>query len=388
MKWLGKLSPTFIAKQHEKGYFIDRYGHNLTLRVQQTKHGLSKTWTQRLTIDKRVTTVGLGRYPAVTLAEARRRAKDNWQAVEEGRDPRPRNMPTVGQAAEQVIEDRSGRWRPGGGTRARWERHLRKHVLPKIGGKRVGKVTNADMTACLEPIWHTKPETARKVLYTIRAVMQWAIDNNYRSDDPTEVIPAALGRRRAKTKNMPALPYSLLGEALMIIKNTRAQWATIAVYEFQILTAARTGEVRGARWKEIDMANATWTVPATRMKSGTRHRVPLSQAALVVLEQARQRTGGVGLVFPSRTGRPISEGTLSKLCRAHNLGSVPHGNRSSFRDWAAETKVPDQIAELALSHTRSTLATTSVHYDLLEQRRPIMEMWAVYLTETTPPNRP
>ena len=388
MKWLGKLSPTFVAKQHEKGFYIDRGGYNLTLRVQQTKNGLSKTWTQRLTIDKRVTTVGLGRYPAVTLAEARRRAKQNWRAVEEGRDPRARNMPTVQQAANQVIEGRLGNWRPGSGTRARWERHLQKYVLPKIGGKRVGKVTSADMTACLEPIWHTKPETARKVFYTIRAVMQWAIDNNYRGDDPTVVIPAALGRRLAKTRHMPTLNHSRLGEALMIIKNTRAQWATIAVYEFQILTASRTGEVRGARWEEIDMANATWTVPATRIKSGKRHRVPLSQAALTVLEQARQRTGGVGLIFPSRTGRPISKSTLSKLCKAHNLDGVPHGNRSSFRDWAADAEVPDQFAELALSHTGSTPAATRFYYDLLEQRRPIMEKWAAYLTETTPPNPP
>ena len=218
--------------------------------------------------------------------------------------------------------------------------------------------------------------------------MQWAIDNNYRGDDPTVVIPAALGRRLAKTKNMPSLNHSRLGEALTIIKNTRAQWATIAVYEFQILTASRTGEVRGAQWEEIDMANATWTVPATRIKSGKRHRVPLSQAAQTVLEQARQRTGGVGLIFPSRTGRPISKSTLSKLCKAHNLDGVPHGNRASFRDWAAAAQVPDQFAELALSHTSSTPAATRFYYDLLEQRRPIMEKWAAYLTETTPPNPP
>ena len=398
MKRLGKLSPTFVKNQKTPGCYLDRDGHNLTLRVRQTKYGLSKTWTQKLRINNRTTTVGLGRYPVVTLDEARRRAEANWREVKEGRDPRARNMPTIQQAAEQVIKDRSVNWRPGKGTRARWERNLQHYVLPRIGGKRVGKVTSADVTACLEPIWHTKPETARQVLYMVRAVMQWTIDNNYRGDNPTVRIPAALGRRPANIRHMPAVRHGDLGEALNTIKNTRARWATIALFEFQILTAVRPSEARGAQWDEIDWVTKTWTVPATRMKFGIPHRVPLSSAAVAVLEEALQHAGTVGLIFPSRTGKPISNGTLSKLCKTHSIGSVPHGNRASFRDWAADTQVPYHIAELALAHTTSTFGTTGpfratrafrtirARDDLLEQRRPIMETWAQYLNGTTPTN--
>ena len=219
-----------------------------------------------------------------------------------------------------MIELHSYSWRPGGGTLKRWEYDLSRFVYPRLGMKWVGKVTSADLVACLEPIWHTKPETARQVLSHIRAVMQWAEGKGFRSDDPTRVVSAALGPIRIVVRHMPAVHYSQVSQVLRIIEASNAYWATKAAFRFMTYTAARNGMVRGARWEEIDLASATWTVPGERMKSGRAFTVPLSQAAFALLEQTWQHTAGVGLVFPSPKGRPLSDGTLSKLCRENNVG--------------------------------------------------------------------
>ena len=384
MVTLRKLSATFVKNVRSPGTWTDRNQHGLALEARQTKiRGLIMRWIQHFEIDGKVTTLRLGTYPKVTLDEARRRAKKNSKAVEEDRHPTTRNQPTFQEAAERVIELHSYSWRPGGGTLKRWEYNLSRFVYPRLGMKRVGKVTSADLVACLEPIWHTKPETARQVLSHIRAVMQWAEGKGFRSDDPTRVVSAALGPIRTVVRHMPAVHYSHVSQVLLTIEASNAYWATKAAFRFMTYTAARNGMVRGARWEEIDLVTATWTVPAHRVKSGRAFTVPLSQAALAVLEQAWQHTAGVGLVFPSPTGRPLSNGTLSKLCRDNNVGCVPHGMRSSFRDWCAETGVPNRVAEQALAHTPRGLRPTGIHTDLLEARRMVMEMWAIYLTGTT-----
>lgn len=411
MKRLGKLTPDYVKKVNEPGYHLDRDGYGLALRARQTKtKGLSKTWIQKLEINGKPTNRGLGSYPQVTLDEARRRAQKNWNSVKEDRDPSTRNQPTFKQLAEQVIKDRSPGWRPGGGTRQRWENNLRKNAYPRIGDKRVGRITSGDIIACLEPIWHTKPETARHLFYYIRAVIEQAVLKNYRDSDPTPLVSVALGPAKAKVKHYQSVGHSQVPEVLRVIASTKAHWATIALFKFQTLTATRPGEARGARWEEIDYATATWTIPADRMKSGTPHQVPLSQAALAILDQAREQTGGNGPVFPSRSGRHLSDGTLSKLCKENNVGCTPHGMRSSFRDWCAKTEVPTHVADLALEHTPTSVDAISVptwaqqtdthfgtytprragaaraRFHMLEARRLVMEAWAVYLTRTTAPN--
>ena len=202
---------------------------------------------------------------------------------------------------------------------------------------------------------------------------------------PYPGVSAALGPIRTVVRHMPAVHHSQVSQVLRIIEASNAYWATKAAFRFMTYTAARNGMVRGARWKEIDLASATWTVPGERVKSGRAFTVPLSQAALAVLEQAWQHTAGMGLVFPSPTGRPLSDGTLSKLCRENNVGCVPHGTRSSFRDWCAETGVPNRVAEQALAHTPRGLRATGIRTDYLQARRQVMEMWAIYLTGTTSP---
>ena len=387
MARLGKLTKTFVQRLCRSGVFADRGSHGLAVRVRPTKRkGLSKTWIQRIRIDGKVTYLGLGSYPTVSLDEARQRARANWEAVQEGRDPRVRKMPTFRQAARVVIKKLSAAWRPGGRTRQRWEDNLRTFVLPLIGNKPVGLISSADVMACLERIWHTKPETARQVLSHIRAVLEWAKEKGFRGDNPANVVSVALGPVMSRVRHMPALHHSLVANALEAVRASNAYWATVAAFEFQTLTATRHGEVRGARWSEIDLAAAIWTISSHRTKAGIRFRVPLSRAALAVLDQAWERTGGVGLVFPSRTGEPLSSATLSKLLRENRVGCVPHGMRSSFRDWCAETGVPEEVAEVALSHTVRKAGTTGTRLDLLPQRRVVMEMWGLYLSGATSPN--
>ena len=162
---------------------------------------------------------------------------------------------------------------------------------------------------------------------------------------------------------------------------SNAYIGTILAFQFLVLTAARSGEVRGARWSEVDFDARTWTVPASRMKAGRAHRVPLSAAALGVLRDAREYSDGSGLVFPSITGRMMSDSTLSKLLRENGIEGTPHGMRSAFRDWASEqTNTPHAVMEAALAHTIPNKAEAAyARSDLLDKRRVLMNAWARYL---------
>ncbi|MCY4060285.1 MAG: site-specific integrase, partial [Gammaproteobacteria bacterium] len=177
------------------------------------------------------------------------------------------------------------------------------------------------------------------------------------------------------------LPHAQVAEALRRVRASKAHGATALAFEFLVLTACRSGEVRGARWDEVDGDSATWTVPPARMKAKLEHRVPLSSRAVAVLDEAREIADKSGLVFPSPTGRVLSDSTLSKLLRELRIGAVPHGFRSSFRDWAAErTDVPREVCELALAHVNSDRVEAAYRRsDLFERRRSLMSDWADYI---------
>ena len=180
---------------------------------------------------------------------------------------------------------------------------------------------------------------------------------------------------------MRTLHHSKVAEAIKTIEGSDAHWATVAAFKFLTLTATRSGDVRLAQWSQIDPKTATWTIPAERLKSAREHRVSLSQPALAVLDQARLITDGSGLVFPSPRGQALSAYAMSKICREGNIGCVPHGMRSSFRDWCSESGVPREIAEQALAHTVKGVEGAYARSDLLELRRPIMEKWGRYLAK-------
>ena len=231
---------------------------------------------------------------------ARDRALANARAIAEGRDPRRRmqQVPTFVQANETVIAIHAESWKSER-SESQWRASMRDYVLPRLARKRVDAVTTADVMAVLLPIWSTKRETARRVRQRIGAVMKWAVAQGYRDDNPAgDAISAALPKTAVRQQHMRALPHAEVGAALARVRDSGAYRGTMLAFEFLVLTAARSGEVRNARWEQIDRDGAVWTIPAERMKAGREHRVPLSPRALEVLDGAAELFDGAGARVP------------------------------------------------------------------------------------------
>ena len=319
---------------------------------------------------------------------ARDRAFANRRAVADGRDPlaerRRARTPTFEAAVEKVVALHAEAWKDGGKTALLWRSTLREYAYPHIGSTRVDQITTSDVMAVLVPIWTRKHETARKVRRRIGTVMKWAVAQGYRQDNPAgEAITAALPKRPNHVRHMPALPYREVAAAIRAVHASRAWLGTKLAFEFLVLTAARSGEVRLATWHELDLTSAVWTVPADHMKAQREHRVPLSHRAVEILDDATSLRNGDGLVFPSPRGKPLSDMTLSKLLKEQRIAAVPHGFRSSFRDWASErTNHPREVIEAALAHVvRNQTEASYARSDLLEKRRPLMDQWAAYINK-------
>ena len=205
----------------------------------------------------------------------------------------------------------------------------------------------------------------------------------YRPDNPAgDALGQALGRQQNVVQHMRALPHGAVADALTTVRASRASVTTKQAFEFLVLTAARSGEVRLATWDEMDLEAGVWAIPAARMKAKREHRVPLSGQALAILHDVQRRSDGTGLVFRSRRGKPLSTVTLSKLIKGLGIAAVPHGFRSSFRDWAAEqTNTPREVIEAALAHTvRNPTEAAYARSDLFDRRRRLMDDWSVYLS--------
>ena len=383
MKRPKTLSATLVKTvSRPERYGDGRGGHGLTLLVKPTRieGRWSKTWSQRVRIDGRETNLGLGSYPAVTLAEARQRALRNRQAIEEGRNPKARNAPSFQRTAETVINLRIPIWRDGGKSAKQWRASLQRYVYPLIGDKSVSDIDSGDVLRVLTPHWTRRTETMRRVKQRIGAVLAWAVAAGYRTDNPARrpVIDSALPRITGR-QGQRALHHSKVAGVLAVIESSGAYHSTILATWFLTLTATRSGEARLARWPEFNLEQKYWTVPGSRTKTGKPHRIPLSEEALGILDEAWELSGGDGLVFPSVTGKPLSDSTISKLFRENNVGCVPHGMRSSFRDWCGESGVPREVAEQALAHTVKGIEGAYARSDLLEVRRPVMDEWGEYL---------
>ena len=378
------LTAAFVRTIGRAGKYGDQHG--LTLRVMPSG---SKQWVWRGTVRGRRTDLGLGGWPYVSLAEARQTAFDHRKLARAGGDPlalkRRPDVPTFAEAVETVIEIHEPNWKGGARSADIWRSSLGRYALPRLGRKRVSDIGTADVLAVLIPIWADKRSTAKRVRQRIGAVMKWAVAQGFRQDNPAgDAIGAALPRNGVTRKRMAALPHSEVAGAIAKIHDATAWAGTKLALEFLVLTAARSGEVRLARWAEINTDAATWTVPGERMKAGREHRVPLSRRALEVLREARQLADSSGLIFPTVTGRALTDNPLSKLCRDNSVGCVPHGFRSSFRDWAAEcSDAPREVCELALAHVNSDRVEAAyMRSDLFERRRELMEAWADYLGVT------
>ena len=330
--------------------------------------------------------MGLGGYPYTTLAEARQAAFTYRKTARKGIDPRALKevAPTFAEASRRVIAIHRKTWRKGSGSEHQWRASLVQHVLPHLGRQRVSEITPADVMATLlhDDLWTAKPVTASRVRQRISAVMKWAIAHGHRQDDPAgDALSAALPRQTHRKEHFRALPPAMVGQALAKVRVCGSRSNIRLAFEFLVLTAARQAEVRSAEWSEIAPGAGLWTVPAIKMKSGKPHRVPLSPRALEVLGEAAEQWGGPeGLVFPGLHGKQMHASILPELCRKLELGATPHGFRSSFRDFCAETGVSREVAEQALAHAvKNRVEAAYRRSDLLAQRREVMAAWAAYL---------
>ena len=377
------LTAAFVRTVGRPGVYGDgRGGRGLSLRVHRTATGrITKTWRQRVRIEGRLTSIGLGPYPEVTLAEARQKALDNSRMVRLDRDPRGRGVPTFAEAAERTIELHRDAWKAGSPLAGQWASTFRLNAAPLMD-KPVDRITSADVLRCLSPIWTSKPAAGRKARNRIAAVFRWCIGRNYRPDNPVERAVAALPRANGTgPEHYRALPHQEVRAALQAIRRMGdAPSAAALCVELVVLTAVRPGEARGARWEEIDLEAATWTIPASRMKAGREFVAPLSTGAREVLGRAGALSGESPFVFPSRTGGPLPVNAPGSVLQRAGVDATLHGFRSSARSWMAESGVPAEVAEACLAHVpRSKVVQAYQRSDLLERRAEVHQAWSEYI---------
>lgn len=386
-----RLKPLNVERLKEPGYYPD--GGGLYLQISPS---LSKSWIFRFTLSGRAREMGLGPYPTIGLAEARGKANDCRRQLLDGIDPiESRNaerqarklaaasMMTFDECAKAYISSHRAGWKNAKHA-DQWENTLRDYVSPVFGSVPVGSVDTGLVMRALERdnLWTVKAETASRLRGRIENILSWATVRGYRSgDNPArwkghleELLPHK--SKVARTEHHPALPYSEIGGFFVTLREQEGIAAK--ALEFTTLTAARTGEVIGAQWGEIDFAEKVWTVPAERMKAKKEHRVPLCARALSILDELRQVSVG-DFVFPGRSeGTALSNMAMLQLLRRMGRDDLTvHGFRSTFRDWAAErTNYPREVAEMALANAVSDKVEAAYRRgDLFDKRRRMMEEW-------------
>lgn len=352
-----------------------------------------RSWVLRATVGGKRRDMGLGGFPSVTLAGARERARLARDLIDQGKDPiEVRRLAklalradgakavTFEEAAKAYMAAHESSWR-NAKHREQWRNTLKGLAYPHVGKLAVRDIEVAHVLTVLEPVWKTRTETASRLRGRIELVLDWATARGYREGlnparwkghldkmlpNPTKLKPGG---------HMAALAVGDLGDFMTRLRKVGGQGAK--ALEFLILTAARSGEVRGATWAEIDLKEKTWTIPGARMKMGREHRVPLPPAAVAVLE-GLPRMAGTDLVFPSSRGGVLSDRTLLAALRRMGTSVTAHGFRSTFRDWCGEhTNFPREVAEAALAHAVGDATEQAYRRgDALLKRRKLMEAWA------------
>lgn len=362
-------------------------GNGLYLEVDESG---AKRWILRTVVHGRRKDIGLGGLSYIGLAEAREKARALRKVARAGGDPvaerdkDKRRSITFEEAARKVHAEHIEPVNRNAKANAQWLSSLEAYAFPKMGKRPVFAVDQSDILRALGPIWVEKPETARRVRQRIRTVLDWARAHGMgEGSHPVDGIEKALPRQGERDNHHAACPYSDLPHLWPRLEAAEGMGAL--ALRFAILTAARSGEVRGATWAEVDFDNKVWTVPAGRMKAGREHRVPLSEAALTVLRQAKATAlrPGEALVFPSaRAGKSLSDMTLAAVLKRLGVPATVHGFRSTFRDWAEEaTTYPHEVKEAALAHTvKNKVERAYRRSDLFEKRRAMMETWAAFAT--------
>ena len=377
---MGKLSATAVKAARQPGRLGD--GDGLFLIVQP---GGSKSWMVRVQKNGNRRDFGLGSASKVTLAVARERCREIRTWMELGLDPaferrKASGIPTFKEATTKVLAAHRKTWR-NEKHEGQWLRTLEAYVFPHFGNVAVSEITGPMIRNALAEIWLSKPETARRVRQRIGTVLDWAYASGYReSEAPMRALSRGLPKQPKKDGHFAAMPYAEV-PAYIVKLRERESFSRLAL-EFAILTAARSGEVRGAMWDEFDLDAKLWTLPKGRMKAAREHVVPLCTRAIRIVERcAELRRRTCPIVFPGIRGhQPLSDMTLTKLLKEMKQPYTAHGFRSAFRDWASEeTQHPGDVAEAALAHVVANKTEAAYRRgNLLEKRRQLMDDWAAY----------
>ncbi len=383
---------------------LDKPGLNFVggvagLALQVADSG-ARSWILRVLVGGKRRDMGLGGFPDVTLAGAREAARAARAKIKEGIDPiedakakrsalyaaRAASM-TFSEAAKAYIAVKEAEWK-NAKHGDQWRNTLETYAAPVIGNVFVRDVEQSHVMRVLEPIWMEKTETAKRLRGRIEKVLDWARVRGYRSgENPArwrghlDTLLQSPGKVQ-KREHFPALPFDQLGAFMVELRQHEGMGAR--ALEFAILTAARSGEVRGATWNEIDLADATWTIPVGRMKMKREHRAALNDEAVTLLESL-PRTGD--LIFPNAKGAMLSDMTLTAVLRRMGRADITaHGFRSTFRDWASErTNYPRDVAEMALAHAIGDKVEAAYRRgDLFEKRRRMMKEWGKFSGKVQP----
>jgi len=398
------LGPLAVKNLTRQGLHFVGEVPGLALQVLQS--GV-KTWILRVKIGGRRRDMGLGGYPEVSLADARTLARQARQKVREGIDPieerraaraalmaSAAKVLTFKEAAEALIAIKQAEWK-NPKHRDQWKATLGRYAYPAIGKLSVADLELSHILNVLQPIWTEIPETASRLRGRIETVLDWATVSGYRTGLNPARWRGHLDKKLARPAKLKARRNERIGSdghhAAMAIDDTAPFTARLRgidgmgarALEFAILTAARSGEVRGAAWDEIDLEAGIWIIPGNRMKAGKEHRIPLSKPAIRLLKEL-PRMAGTHLVFPAPRGGQLSDMALGAVLRRMKVRATAHGFRSTFRDWAGErTAYPGEMAEMALAHAIGSKVEAAYRRgDMFERRRKMMEDWALFLRES------
>lgn len=377
-----QLTAAEVAKISAPGRYPD--GNALYLNVSDSG---ARSWVQRLMIGGKRVDLGLGSATLVSLKEAREKAHQYRKVAREGGDPRELRrkleaVPTFKAAAEAVHREHRPTWKnERHGTE--WLRSLTDYAYPTVGARRVDNVTTQDVIALLAPIWLDKAETARRVLQRVKAILDWSHAKGYRPAGlDAGAVRKGLPKQRSREVHYEALPFDQVPAFVAGLRTGKLSESCRLAFELLILTATRTSEVLLAEPREFDLEAGVWVIPGSRMKMGKEHRIPLPPRAVEIVKAA-QRLGGDRYLFPGqRHGRPLSNMAFLQAVRRLKAKCVPHGFRSSFRDWAAEkTSFPGMVAEAALAHAVPDQVEAAYRRsDLFDLRCQLMAAWAQYVT--------
>jgi len=391
-----RLSPTFVRQCRAPGVYHDGGG----LRFRVLPNG-ARIWVMRIVIAGWRRDISFGPLATTSLADARLKADDIRKAVAQGRDPvaeraaakslavRRGPAPVIGDGRPTFADCWRTYWAvkepqlSNGKHRDQWVMTMKTYALPHIGQRPVADVRPSEIIDMLNPIWHTKEETARRVLQRVNAVFMSAITRELREKaNPCTGVARELGKRRRSQVHLAALPYAEVPSFLRSLRKRQGPLASRLAFEFLILTATRSSETRGASWEEIDFETQCWTIPAARMKARVEHTVPLSDRAIAILREAQVERRDSALCFPNVRGSPFSDMVFTKTLRDMGLGqrATAHGFRTAFKVWAAENGVRDEVSEAALAHADPNEVRAAYRRtDYLEERRGVMQAWANFV---------